>query len=435
MVRQRGAEMLQAKYQAARRQLENVAAALREVQEAEEAMQADPNSPEAAEQLQEKLAAAKQAAEQAAEEINKLSQQAMPIDVDQELAKMLEEMSQQAGEAAEQLEKMKAGAKPDLSDADERQLDEMIQQMAEMQEELTESAIDPLGKMQKMMPLMMDQQQFAQLAQQQRDLSERMKGLPAANPKDPTTQRRVAELESEQEQIKQQLEQLLDEIERHADDLPLDEETQQLQETARQFAQAVRQSMASREMGKAQNEMLGDKFDQAQSSSQNAAEILESFLNDSQSMGDKACENCKASFKPSRANLGNSLQQMMAMMGMKPGQSGMKPGSNPGMSMGMGPGGGYSMRSPGPKNIGMYGSIPTPQQSPSRGRGDKQSQGIQTSQAIDSTSGGSATSENFVKGTAGGQDWNAVPANYRSKVADYFRTLSEKIGDVEEGTP
>lgn len=431
MVQQRGAEMLQAKYQAARRHLENLASALKEVQDAEKAAEADPQSADAAKQLQEKLTAAEKAAKQAAEEIQKLGEQSMPIDVDKQLSEMLKEMAQQADEAGKSIQEMKKAADPDLSEADQQKLQEMIEAMKEMQDELTESAIDPLGKMQKTMPLMMDQQRFEQLANQQKDLAERMRGLESADPNDAATQRRVAELESEQEQLKQQLEQLLDDIEQHANDLPSDPETDNLKDTAKQFTEAVRESMASEQMTEAQSNMLGDKFKDAQRSAQQAADTLAQFLDDSENMSDKACENCKSGFKPSKAKLGNSLQQMMQMMGMRPGRSGMKPGNSPGQGF-SGPANGYSTRSPGQKNIGMYGSIPTPQQSQSRGRGDKQSQGVQTSQAIDATSGGNTASENTAKGSAAGQEWNAVPANYRTKVADYFRTLSEKMGDIEE---
>ncbi|MFO0942452.1 MAG: hypothetical protein U0930_17075 [Pirellulales bacterium] len=431
MVQQRGAEMLQAKYQAARRHLENLASALKEVQEAQEAAEADSQSAEAAGKLQEKLGAAQKAARQAAAEIQKLGEQPLPIDVDKELSEMLKEMSQQAADAGEAVKQIQQAADPNLSEADQQKLEEMIKAMKDMQDELTESAIDPLGKMQKLMPLMMDQQRFEQLANQQKDLAERMRGLESADADDPATQRRVAELESEQEQLKQQLEQLLDDIEQHADDLPPDPETDKLRETAKQFTEAVRESMASEQMTEAQSKMLGDKFKDAQSAAQQAAETLQQFLDDSEQMGDKACENCKAGFKPGKAKIGNSLKQMMEMMGMRPGRSGMKPGNSPGQGFN-GPANGYSTRSPGQKNIGMYGSIPTPQQSQSRGRGDKQSQGVQTSQAIDATSGGNASTENTAKGSAGGQELNAVPSNYRTKVADYFRSLSEKMGDIDE---
>lgn len=440
MVQQRGAEMLQAKYQAARRHLENLAEALKEVEKAQQQLDASSESEEAQANLQQKLEDAKQAAKQAAQEIDKLSKQAMPIDVDQELSEMLAEMGQQAGQAAESIEQMQQSkqaasqsAPQGLSEEEKQQIREMIEQMKEMQDELTESAINPLQAMQKALPLMMDQHQFVQLADQQKDLAMRMKALQEADPNDPATQRRVAELEVEQEQLKQQLDQLIENIERHADELPPNPETDDLRNGAREFAQALRESNAIQEMFEAQSQLLEDKFSEAQAAAQRASEILESMLSQCDSVGDKACENCKSSFNPSRAKLGNSIDQLKAMMGMKPGRSGMKPGGNPGQGMGFGAGSGYSARSNGPKNIGMYGSVPTLQQSSSRGRGDRQSSGVQTSQAVDANSDGNAASEYTAKGTSSGQEWNSVPANYRTKVADYFRNLSEKIGDLETG--
>ncbi len=67
-----------------------------------------------------------------------------------------------------------------------------------------------------MMPLIIDQQRFTQLVQQQRDLATRLESLREASDTDPATQRRIAELESEQEQLKQRLDQLLSDIEQHA---------------------------------------------------------------------------------------------------------------------------------------------------------------------------------------------------------------------------
>lgn len=430
MVQQRGAESIQAKYQMARRYMDQLTSALREADEAAEALKANPESAEAAENLQKKMEAAKQAADQAAREIEKLGEQAMPIDVDQQLAETLKEMSEQAKEMADAIQEMKENAKPTLDDQEQEQLQEMIKKASGMQQELTEDAIDPLGTMQKMLPLMVDQQRFEQLVEQQKDLAQRMKGLQSSDPNDRATQRRVAELESEQEQLKQQLEQLLGDIEDHALDLAEDSDLEKLRDTALQFADAVRDSQADKTMVQAQQQLMQDAFPDAQSSAQQAAEILEKFLNQSQGMGDKACKNCEAAFNPGGTKMGNSMQQMMEMMGMK-GRSGMKPGGKPGMGMGFGAGGGYSQRTAGPQNVGMYGSMPTPQNSPSRGKGDRQSQGVQTSKAIDTNAGGSAQKETIAKGESSGQSMNSIPATYRSKVADYLRNLSDQIGTAE----
>ncbi len=187
------------------------------------------------------------------------------------------------------------------------------------------------------------------------------------------------------------------------------------------------------EMAAGQQSLLDSTFPKAQEHAANAADILESFLSDCKGMGEKACENCKAAFNPSAGGckLGNSIQQMLAMMGMKPGSSGM----NPGVGAGIGAGGGYSQRFAGPENIGMYGSIPMPSNRPSRGQSNQQAQGFQTSSMIDSGSSTGGSGETRSSGEASGQAMNSVPTKYRSQVAEYFRSVSESIGSqsTEEG--
>lgn len=426
MLQRRGAETIQAKYQAARRHFDQLSSALKKVQEAQAALEQSPDSEEAKQRLQEAMQNAQQVAEQATAETKKLSDQPLPVDVDRELAKRLEAMSDQARKMAERLQDMKQNAKPQLSQEDQKALSEMISQTSENQQKLTENAIDPLNTMQQMLPLMIDQQQFTQLVQQQRDLATRLDSLREIKDSDPTIQRRIAELESEQEQLKQRLDQLLSDIERHAQELTPNEDTQKLIDTALKFVNDVRDSQAMSEMAAGQESLLDSKFASAQEHAAKAAEILESFLNDCNGMQGQACENCKAAFKPNAGGckLGNSIQQMLSMMGMKPGSSGMKPG----MGAGMGAGGGYSQRFAGPENIGMYGSLPTPSTRPSRGQSNQQAQGFQTSSMIDSNAAGNGSSESRSSGEASGQAMNSVPTKYRSQVAEYFRNVSESIG-------
>ena len=433
MIQRKGADSIQAKYQAARRYFDQLGSALRAVEEAQAALKQNPGSSEAAQKLQEKIDAAQKAAEQAEQEVAKLAEQPLPIDVDRELAKRLEQMSKLAGQMANQIRQMKENAKPSLDEQDEGMLAKMIEASKETQKKLTDEAIDPLKKMQKIMPLVVDQQRFVQITNQQRDLASRLSSLRELKKGDAPTQRRIADLESEQSQLRQELDQLLNDIKQHAEDLPEEPELSELKKTAIEFAEAVQKSDALSEMALVQKSLLADAFDEAWGNADRAAEILESFLDKSEGEGKKACENCKAAFKPGAggAKLGNSIEQMLAMMGMKPGASGMKPGGQPGMGMGFGAGGGYAQRTPGPQNVGMYGSLPMPQSSPNRGRGDSQSPGFQSSQAYDSKSDGGANRE--VQGTseASGQSMNSVPADYRSKVEAYFRNLNEAMGTAE----
>ncbi len=424
MVQRQGAESMQAKYQAARRYYDQLASALEDVQAAQKALAEAGDSPEAKQELKEKLEAAQKAAEQAAAEIDKLSEQALPIDVDQELAKELEQMSEQAAQMAEQLKQMKNSPGP-ASELAREDVNEMLKQTKQAQEDITENAIDPLSTMQQTMPLMIDQRRFEELAAQQRDLSERLKALRADSKDDPASTRRLAELESEQQQLKQSLADLLDDIEAHAQALPQDPELDKLRETALEFAQKVRESQAQAEMNAAQENLLSDKYPEAQGAAEKAAEILEGFLSSCESMGEGAEGQCKAAFKPgAQPKVGNSLKQMMRMMGMKPGSSGKKPGGQPGQGFGFGAGGGYAQRFPGPQNVGMYGAMPMTQASSGRSRGDRQSAGFQTSETYDTAAGGNADKDTAATSQATGQSLNAIPANYRSKVAEYFRQLN-----------
>ena len=178
-MREEGAQSIQAKYQAAERFLENLADALRELQKAAKSAAANPESSEAAAELQKKIQAAQQSAAEAAKNMEKLSREPMPIDVDQELAKRLAEMAGKASEAADQLGEMaksQGGNRP-LTGEENEQLQEMAEKIAGQRKQLEEQAIEPLEKLQLAMPLIVDQQRFVELAAQQRDLAQRLDSL------------------------------------------------------------------------------------------------------------------------------------------------------------------------------------------------------------------------------------------------------------------
>jgi hypothetical protein len=302
----------------------------------------------------------------------------------------------------------------------------MIQQQ---RQQLASEAIDPLDKMQKAFPLIVDQQRFVQITQQQMDLANRITSLrETANASDPQVQRRMADLEVEQESLRQALDQLLDDIQTHADALPAEPEFDRLQKTSRDFVAAVRASAALSKMAGAQQQLLKSKFEAASSDATDAAVILESFLSKCNGMGDSACEACDLAFNPSAGapNLGDSINQMLSMLGMKPGS---KMGSKAGMSFGSGPGGGYSQRTPGPQNIGMYGSLPTPQTNKSQGRGDRASHGSATNSSSSQSGDGNSERTAAVKGSSSGQSTSSIPAQYRSQVAEYFRRVAEQLGE------
>ena len=430
MLKRQGAESLQAKYEAARRHFEALAEALREAQAAADEASANPDSQQATDQLHEKLQAAQQAAEQAAAAMEQLSEQAMPIDVDQELAKRLGEQAALAAEMANEIESMTtpdSSNQSPLSDQQRQRLEQLADQASENRQQLQDQAVDPMRTMQKILPLMIDQQRFTQIAVQQRDLAQRLNSLNSGDNSDADTQRRIAELESEQEQWRQALDELLDDIQTHADELPDDPELQSLKQTAEQFVTAVRASDAMSKMASTQQHLIAGDLDRGLEDAATAAEILESFLSQCNAMGEGAGESCQAAFRPGAGgpNLGNSLQQMMDMMGMKPGSSGMRPG----MGFGTGAGGGFAQRFAGPENIGMYGSLPTQSSSPAQGQGDSAAGGPAARGSHSDLGTGNADVEVQTSAEAGGQADQAIPRQYRSQVAEYFRRLAEEAQD------
>lgn len=453
LLQQEGAESLVAKYQAAERYLENLAEAIAEAQQAAEEAKAaeeslaaekakategeasegneanEAKAAEAAKKLQEKLAAAQEAAEKAAKNIEKIAQEPLPIDVDQALSEKLAEMARDAGEASQELGEMAENrqGQPKLSQQEQEQLQELAEKFAERRKQLEEQAIKPLKNMQDAMPLVIDQQLFVELTKRQRDLAQRIDALKSdADVASPKTQRRVAELEAEQQQIRELLANLLDDIEVHADALPDDPELENLRQTSHEFVTAVRDSDVFDEMAGAQESLLDDFYPEASEHASKAAEIMESFLSKCNSMGEGACKSCQMGFNPSLGAppLGNSIEQMLAMMGMKPGM-----GGNPGMGTGFGAGGGYSMRTPGSSNVGMYGSLPQRQTRSSQGRSNQQSRGSATNSSDSPQNAGDSGTDVDREGVAAGQAESGVPSQYRAQVSKYFQQVAEQLGE------
>ncbi len=427
-IRRQGAESLQAKYEEARRHFESLAETLRQAREAAGDAAESPESSAATEALREKLQEAREKADEAAKAIEKLSQQAMPIDVDQQLAKQLEEQAALAEQMARELEEMttpSSESQEPLSEQQQMRLEQLAEQAAENRQQLQDQAVDPLRTMQEILPLLVDQQRFAQITAQQRDLAQRLNSLrDSADPDDEETQRRIADLESEQQQWREALDELLDDIQTHAEQLPQDPELEKLRQTAEEFVEAVRSSDALPLMASAQQHLIDGALERGRDDASEAADILESFLSQCDALGDQACESCEAAFNPSAGGpqLGDSLQQMLNMMGMKPGSSGAGPG------MGFGAAGGFAQRFPGPENVGMYGSLPTPAAA-AQGQGDQTSGGVASRNVRGVPGGGSASVETEISTAAGGQADQAIPRQYRSQVTEYFRRLTEEMPD------
>ena len=400
-----------------------------------ESKNAAESAAKAAQQAQRAAAKAMQEATEAtrksAESMQNLASHQLPVDVDEGLSEKMQELADKLSKAAERLaeltEKMNSGQP--LSESEEQEVEDLRKQFSAAKEEHQQQSMQPTEKLAKTFPLAADEKRFAQLARQQRNLAQRLNALETANQSDPATQRRADELRREQQQLQVALSQVLEDIESHAKQLPKDNpEFDKLRKTAQEFVKQVRASQADPTMTSAQEELLNEDSQKAAQQAANAANILEGFLSQCQSMGNSACKNCQASFNPSAGcpNLGNSIQQMLNRMGLGEGQS---PGMKPGMGPGMAPGGGYSMPQNTAENIGLYGGLPTEMATPRSGNGEKSDGGIASYSeggSASATGGGEMTAEGSTRGDATA----TVPSVYKEQVAEYFRKIAEELGDL-----
>lgn len=386
----------------------------------------DKNNPNA--ELQQKIEAARRAAEEAASEMDKLASNPMPLDVDKALSEDMKKMAEEVAKAAEQLRKMaqdQNGERP-LTPEEKEEVAQMKERMGEQRKELEEEAIAPLEAMKKMLALMMDQQRFEQLAEAQEDLANRMESLKGADPKSPAVQRRAGDMEEIQRELEQELQQLTKDIEDHAAQLENDPEHENLVATAREFLGKLEFNEPGENMKSAEKNLAKSKFPDAAEEAKTASDLLNELLAEQgKEMEKEAEQECKNCFKPGKNGnkLGNSVEQLKKMMGMKPGKSkGQGQGTGTGQSQGM------SQRNPGPQNTGMYGSMPKPDPKSKQGRGDKVVPGAATNSLGSTPSRNRSQEVEKNEGESKGQGDRKVPSQYRGRVSEYYQRLSDSFG-------
>lgn len=385
---------------------------------------------EAQQKAAQAMAKANEAMNKAATSTQRLGDHPLPVDVDQGMSEQLKELAAKLSKAAERLQELtdKVDSGQQLSQEEQQDLKDLMEQMGAAKKQHQQQSMEPTEQLAKTFPLVADQQRFTQLARRQRSLAQRLDALRAADPSDPAVARRADDLRREQQQLQVALSQLLEDIQSHAKQLPDDPEFDKLRQTANEFVRNVRSSRADPSMTSTQQELLGGNASGASENASTAADILESFLSQCNGMGGQACKNCESGFNPSAgsANLGNSLQQLLDSLGLGQGQTGRKPG----MSAGMGPGGGYSMPQNTAENIGLYGGLPTEVASPRSGEDGDKSEGAIASYTQGGDAKATAGSESTSEATARGDAAAGVPSLYREQVNEYFRQLADELGDL-----
>ncbi len=424
MIRTReGVDVLLSKYQQAQRRLEALQEEIEQLKTQLEKRDADGAISDEEKQSLEKLA---ERIAKGAEAVRESAKHTLPYDIDKALNKELEKLAEQMEQAAEETKQAASqpGGKPSAGKA-AKKLDEVQKKLAQERKEFKEGVNDPLDQLAQIYPLLEDQSRFVELYHRQRDLAERLASLKDRdNPEDPATKARMRELEEEQRKNHEDLDSLLNDIEAHASRLPDDDpKLKELAESSREFVEAVRGSGANQAMTDAESGLAEFSGTRGHGEAKNAADILEKFLSRCQGTGKQcegACDSLK--FKPGEGCLGDTLSQMLA-------DAGFKPGGKTGQNGPLGSGGGFSARRSSLNNIGLYGNLPTrgnPTQSKSGGGKQSLSVGGSYRTDADQVTSSRLDPHGLLKASGAGE--TAVPARYRSRVEQYFQRIADETG-------
>ena len=414
-----GLEVLTSKYQQAQRRMESLAAEIKALQE--QLADLPPDSP-VAQELRDKLDKLAENLRQQARAIEESAEHLLPYDLDKNLTDQLQQLANTLNEAAQSVEA--AAGEAGLSHGKlAQELGDVAQRLTGGDKQFRQKATEPLEHLALLFPLLQDESRFAVLALRQRDLAERMAALRGHDGEDrPELKARMRDLEEEQRTLRQELGELLTDIEDHVQRLPDDPKLEQLRQTATEFVTALRDSGAAEAMSDAEAALIEFSGTRAHERAVEAADILDSFLSKCQGMG-KACKSCLA-FNPGLSDgLGNTVEQLLAEMGL---------GSGSGSGSGFAAGGssGYSAQRGGQNNVGMYGGLPT--LGPA-GMGQGNSQQAAGPGSGGSLAGGHNAQDPALISTdatreASGVGQGEIPLRYRQRVGQYFQRLAEELG-------
>jgi hypothetical protein len=401
-----GIEAMLSKYYAAQRRMESLAKKMDGLRKKMKSQHGDAKRSEEIRRQLERLA---EAMRREAAEIRKSAESPMPFDIDKAMTSELQQLAKTSEEMAKELEKLEK-EKGQLNKDLARRLEAMAKRLDSARKLYNEQAVEPMEILAGVMPLMADQQRFVTLVLWQQDLAERLSSLKGRDGQDdPAMKARVRDLEQEQRQIRDALAAFLDNMQEHIDKLPDKKELKQLRDTAQKFVKDVRKSGASEAMAAAESALGDFAPTRGHKKAQEAADILKKFLKEC-----KNCGNCGGKclkFQPSLCRgLGNTIEQMLAAMGM---------------GSGMGDGSGMN----GFGQTGLYGGLPPEQGNPneasSRGEGYSNRESGPPIRNRDNAS----PDELFAPGAAAGANEGGVPVRYRRQVGQYFQRVAEETGE------
>jgi hypothetical protein len=423
-----GLESMIAKYDQAQRQMEQLADALDRLRE--QLQQRDPAG-ELSDGERERIAETEQRMRQVAEAIRESASQDHPYDLDQSLKQELQRLADQIEATSDDFQRANAAPGQKAGDAARNAsaaLDQLRQQRRDFQQDVNQ----PLDALAKAYPLLEDQYRFAELAQRQTELAQRLSSLDGHDQvDDPVKNARMRELEDEQRQLRSDLDQLLTDIDNHALQLPSEiPELEELSQSAKEFANAVRNSQATPAMTEAEQGLAERSGTRGHQQSARAADELNRLIGECQANAAECKSACQQMrFGPMKSGLGETLDQLLRDAGFRPGSLENESSAAPGQSGSIGAGGGSSARRSALNNVGLYGRIPATRNPTQSGSGKRRQLTVFPGGHGDSVQGnrGSALDPHGLL-RASGIGESAIPARYRSRVQKYFERIADEAG-------
>ncbi len=416
LVQQKGIEAMQSRYDQASRRIEQL---LKQIDDLQKNLQAADGASEASEETKNQLDALARDMKRQADEIDKIAAHPLPLELDKVLNPELTKLANAARTAASEL-----SSTPSTSGEAKRSLEKAKEALGAGRKDLKQNAQDASEHLERILPLLQQQQEFIDLTRSQRDLADRMAAerntRDASN--DPRARQRLRELEQEQLKLSRRLDDLLDAISDAVKQLPEgDPNLEPLRTTARDFVGVVRASPAWSQMQDVLSATAALDGTTASTKAAAAAETLESFIGQCNGMGEQAGE-CLPKFNPSLASaMSKTASQLMGK------------GSGSGVGNGtLGSAGGASAAAGGSQQIGLYGSTPTMTPSSRSGNGGKSDRGG-ASDGRGTNAGDVSAGLNLPMELRGsGASDVPAPPQYRDRVGNYFRRVAEELG---EGNP
>jgi uncharacterized protein YdcH (DUF465 family) len=255
-----------------------------------------PPDAEVSKEKQKELDALAEEVKRAADDIARSAGDDLPLDIDRKLRQSLYDLAADVRKAGDRF--YHEAGQLGLSAAQaNKAADALRKELGLEREQFEKEATEPLEHLAKIYPLKEDEARFADLAQRQRDLADRMRALGGTAGDDPKLKARLRDLEQEQRQLREELRDLLQDVDNHVQALPADPKLDELRKQAEDFAKAVRASEAAQQMNASETALSEFKGGDAAKQAKDAADTLERFLGQCKGMGDQAGECLK--FQPS----------------------------------------------------------------------------------------------------------------------------------------